>query len=296
MPKNYSSTLERYAIILNELNASEKVHISRLVDLTGSSVRNLQMDLNKRLKEPFRIETDNIGSYWIDKKYQGLYTSQELKQFSSISGISERFPEFDSNFLRQVIDLKHNDSFMIKSKRNNTTIDEDIFKAVIRAIENRQNIFFRYKNKSPNVSPYKLIYIYGYWYLCAVNNGILKTYNLYKIQNVRTNNNKFKYDESIMDLIENTDTIWMSNTKETKTIILKVEQQDVRYFMDNIIIPGETQRNEEDDGSLTVTVKSKFFDEILYIVISCIPIIKILEPEELKVKLKKRLTDYINNI
>ncbi|MGL1890592.1 MAG: WYL domain-containing protein [Spirochaetaceae bacterium] len=301
MSKNYEGVAERFAIILNELNISEKVHINRLVEVTGSDIRNIQMDLNQRLKDPFKIETDRKGNYWLDKKYQGLYTSEELKEFAKIAGISEIFPEFDSNFLRSIIDKNITNSFLIRPQYKDRIYDNHNFKLLVDAIDNRCNIYFSYitkKRKTYDVSPYKLVNMYGHWYLCGTHNGILKTYKFSKLENIHKNNNKFDFKESVLNEIEKSDTIWISNRddRQNKNIKIRTKPEFTQYFKENITIPGEINRSDEEDGSLIITLEANVSYEILSIIKCWIPRIEIVEPTELKVELKEQLTEYLNEL
>lgn len=298
MTKNYATTSERHAIILNELNLHDKVHINDLVNITGCGIRTIQLDLNQRLKEPFRIDTDGKGYYWIDIRYQGLFTSHDLKEFARITGISEIFPDFDSKFLRDIIDSRVKNSFLIKPEYKDHLHDDESFKVIINAIEDQQNIFFRYNGKTADVSPYKLVNMYGYWYLCGTNNGVIKTYKYLRMQNIRTNNNEFNYDSKVLDEIETTDTIWISNRENRKNKIVKVRTtpEFTQYFKDNITIPGETSREDQTDGSLVITLEANIGYEILSIVKSWIPGLEIIEPQDFRDELKKQLENYLGKL
>lgn len=297
MSKNYVTTSERHAMILNELNLHDKVHISTLVEKTGSGLRNIQMDLNERLKYPFGIETDGHGYYWIDKRYQGLFTTHDIREFSRIVGILEIFPDFDTHIIKDIIDGRLNNSILIKPIYKDHIHNDENFKLLVKAINDRRNIFFRYNDKTSDISPYKLLNMYGSWYLCGTHNGVLKTYKYSKVSNVRTNNNNFIFDESILREIEETDTIWMSNRddRQNKTVKLKTTPDFTQYFKDNITIPGEFQREEQDDGSIVISVEVNIGYEILSIVKYWIPRLEILEPAELREELSNQLKEYMKN-
>ncbi|MBN2618710.1 MAG: WYL domain-containing protein [Spirochaetales bacterium] len=294
MIKNYKGVAERFALILNELNNNDKISINKLVEITGSDKRNLQMDLNNRLKDPFHIDTDGKGFYWIDKKYQGLFTSLEFKHLAEIAGISELFPDFDKNFLKNIINQKYNNSFIIKSSFKDKFSDNPNFLLVLEAINTKKCIYVRYKNKTYDVVPYKLINNFGSWYLCVTHNKIIKTFKFKNVSNVRFNNSEYIVNDEIIKTIDESDSIWISNRSEHEKIIVKIQTipEFTQYYIDNIKIPGEISRKNDINGRLIIEIEVNQFYEISSIIKYWIPRLEVIEPFELKELIKNELVNY----
>ena len=295
MAKNCTGIAERYAMILNELSSSETVKRSYLQEITGESERVIQMDLNDRLKHVFHIETDNRGNYWMDKKYRGLFTINELKEYAKILGASNLFPEFNNSFLTRLIENKSTNSFIIRSPYKDTIKDSPEFVDIMNAIDDLKGLFFRYNGKSYGVLPYRLLNTYGHWYLCCTDNGVLKTFKFNKLVGVRKNTNKFVMDDLILKQIEESETVWISNSKPI-VIKLKINSDFKEYFKENVTLPGETNRTEANDGSLIVDISASVLDEIKSIVKYWIPRIEVLEPKELKEIIKQEIIEYAASI
>lgn len=287
---------ERFAIILGELSSRERVNIRDLEDLTGYDRRNLQMDLNQRLKSPFAIETDRRGNYWMDKKYQGLFSVTDIKEFSKILGASEIFPELDISFLKDLINSRTSKGFIIKSPYRDSLRENSQFSPIIKAINKSQKIKFTYKKskgvKRYLVEPYRLVNSYGSWYLFAVDKGLLKTFRLNKISGVTESFDSFIMNKDTLLDIENSDTVWLKSGNK-KTVILKVLPSFVSYFEESVLLPGEKSRNLEDDGSLIVVLEASVYEEIKSIIKYWIPRIEVIEPLELKTIIKEELTSYL---
>jgi len=297
MIKDSKGLAERYAVILNELSNKEKVNIHDLEDLTGYGIRNLQLDLNQRLKTPFRIETDKRGNYWMDKKYRGLFSVQDIEKLSKIIGIEEIFPELDGSFITDIIDSKSSKPFIFKSPYKESLKGNTQFDLIAKAISKSVKLKFTYfkgdKWKRHLVEPYRLVNNYGTWYLFAVEKDILKSFKLSKIDGASQGFDSFSMDEDIIRSIEESDTVWISKG-ESIEVKLRVAASFASYFIDNISLPGQKNCTTEDDGSLIVTVKVFYLEEIKNIIKYWIPRIIVIAPSELRDEIKKELTTYMN--
>ncbi|OQX93236.1 MAG: hypothetical protein B6I17_03595 [Tenericutes bacterium 4572_104] len=298
MPPNYDTTIERHKLIIDELNFRNKVHINHLVHITGASKRTLQLDLSNRLKYIYNIETDKIGNYWIEKSHKDLFTVEDLNLFFKNIGFENILPEFDTKLLNTIIRNDSSGISFIINKFDYQLKNKELFKYIIDAIENKSNIFLRYNNLTRDVSPYKLIYTKGFWYLHAVENSKLKTYKFNKIKGVSKNNNNFNFNELIFKKIEDSQTIWIEGSQldRKREVLIKTIPSFTEYYKNNIIIPGEISRFDEEDGSLTIKFQVDFYEEILSIIKFWIPRIYVVEPIDLKELLMKELQTYLHKI
>ncbi len=72
-------------------------------------------------------------------------------------------------------------------------------------------------------------------------------------------------DNSVLDTINSSDSIWMSNSKPI-IIKLRISNDFADYFQENIIIPGETSREWNEENSLIVNIEASVYEEIKNIV------------------------------
>lgn len=288
-------TAERFAIILDEFSKNEFVSSKRLVTLTGASIRTIQRDLNERLKTLFLIEKviDRRGFYTMNKSYRDLFTFTELKNIASLAGINELFPEFSEKFIKDLLNQKVNNTFVIKSPYKDITHDKkDEFKIISDAIDSSRLLRFTYNKNRYTVEPYQLLNTNGHWYLCCVHEGKLKTFRLSLMIKIAIGGGNFNHDHSVLDEINRSESIWMGN-KMPINIKVKVSPDFSEYFKERIILPGQQNIIENEDGSLLVDVEATFVDEIQGIIKYWIPRLQVIEPEYLKESIKKELSDYI---
>ena len=287
---------ERFGVILKELSNRERVNINELVEITGYGKRNLQMDLNGRLKDPFRIETDHRGNYWMDKKYQGLFTADDIKKFSDILGISNIFPYLDTNFLTSMIEDTMNRAVIFKSPYKESIKGNEQFDVIVKAINRNHKIRLSYKKgtdvKRHSVEPYRLVNSYGSWYLFAMEGEILKSFRFSRITAADENMGTFTINPDVLEKIESSDTLWIS-TDEAIEIKLLIDPGFAAYFTENLTIPGQVDVETQRDGSLIVNIKAYYTEEVKNIIKYWIPRIKVLEPEQLKEEIDIELKEYL---
>ncbi|QEN03327.1 WYL domain-containing protein [Thiospirochaeta perfilievii] len=292
MSENEVKLAERIANILYQLNSNTSVNVRALADEFNVSTKTIQTDLNKRLSI-FGIEDDGKGNYWMDRRYQGILTMSDLKNFAVLSGVSEIFPDIDDYFIQDILEHKFKDSFLIKSPFKESTKDKrHEFNIISEAIEKHNHIRISYNDKRYTVEPYKLFNISGLWYVCCVDEGKLKTFRLIKIFKINQLGTTFIPDNSILEIIENSDSIWMGNNEDT-TVKLRVVPEFCEYFLERIILPGQVEVIKEEDGSLTVILNVSFIDEIQALVKYWIPRLEVIEPLLLKESIDNELSLYL---
>lgn len=293
MSESSIKTAERLVYIIDHFMKHDEVYIHDLKQYTDKSIRTIQDDLNCKL--PIlgveKIEGKK-GYYRMNRKYAGLFTAQELKAFSIIAGVSEIFPQFDSFFLGSLIENKFRSSILVKSPFKGSMEGREVeFEELVRSIDKLRKVRLSYTDGVRyTVDPYKLLNIGGRWYLCAVDNedNKLKTFTFEKIQGFRELSINYEKCNSVLEIIEGSDTVWMGN-KDLIEVVLKVKESFKEFFREKITIPGLIDYEETDIGDLIVKGKLYFLDEIKGIVKYWLPNIDVLSP----IYLKDLITDEI---
>ena len=94
-----------------------------------------------------------------------------------------------------------------------------------------------------------------------------------------------------LEQIEKNDTNWFSN--ENIEVILKINNSAKEYFLRKEILPNK-KLLEQNDEYFTISTIVSYDDEILRVVKSWLPYIKIVSPQYLQTKLDNILIEYIN--
>ena len=280
----------RLAQILTKFNSGEKVTIQELAEEFNVSTRSVERDLKERLNYlPIKKENQY---YSLEESALGKLNFNDIKNFTTFSGIKSLYPSLTNQFLVEILNDKINKTFLVRNNGFEDIENKKVeFENLSNAILNQQIIEFEYKDKYKKLEPYKLINTNGIWYLNANDNEKLKTYSFSKIKNLKITNETFKQNPTLLKQIEKDEMNWLSN--DVKEVKLQVNNSAKDYFLRKKILLN-MEIIEENEEYFVVSTKIAFDDEILNIVKYWIPYIKIISPIELNEKLNEILSAYIN--
>ena len=113
----------------------------------------------------------------------GKLSFQDIKNFATLSGIKELYPELSNDFISDILNMKLNKAYLIKNQGfENISSKKDYFEQLSAAIIKNSPVNFIYSNKLRVVNPYKLINNNSIWYLLADENNQLKNFTFSKIE------------------------------------------------------------------------------------------------------------------
>lgn len=288
--KEHDTIATRLAIILTKLNSGESFSIEELVEEFGVTARTLQRDLNDRLSY---LPIKKKGNYYyLEEYYLGKLNFEDIKQFAVLSGIKELYPTLQESFLKDILDAKTHQAYLIKGHNyEDLSTKTDDFKLLESAILDKLQVKFIYSDKPRVVNPYKLLNSKGIWYLVGEEDTTLKTFGIAKITQLEATHSAFEQKEEILATIKNDDNIWFSQTHVE--VLLSVDKEVAAYFARRKILPNQTIVEETNDH-LIVSTKVAFDEDILKIVRYWIPHVKIISPLHLQEKLEESLKKYLN--
>jgi len=289
--KSHDKIATRLAVILNKLNSNIRFTIEDLVEEFNVTKRTIQRDLNERLSY-LPIKKEN-NFFYLEEYYLGKLNFDDIKTFATLSGIKELYPSLKEDFLKSILDDTISKAYLIKGHNyEDITSRENDFKALENAILNNNKISFIYSQKQRMLNPYKLLNKDGIWYLVGVENDeILKTYSFKKTSEIKLLDTYFKQQTEILDIIKNDDNVWFS--QKQIEVVLKVDKTISEYFKRRKVIANQVILKELEDGSLLVSCKVSFEEEILKIVRYWIPNVEIISPDSLKNHLENSLKEYL---
>lgn len=299
MAKNKQDSHEklanRLAMILQKLNAGEKLEIEALAHEFGVTVRTIQRDLNERFSFlPLKkIEIDGKQRIALEDFYLGKIPRHEIENFAIISGVKALYPALNNQFLRRLLDETVSQAYLVKGHHyEDLSVAHSHFPTLEQAILERNEVSFLYNGKHyTGIKPYKLLNYKGIWYLVGVDEEKIKSFSLTKITLPEKTTVKFIRDTDVLKTIEDEDSIYFSETK--REVILKVNKDIAEYFKRRDLIPNQIIEKELQDGSLLVSSRVAHDNQILSIVKYWIPNIIIISPEDLQQKLHNELKTYM---
>jgi len=279
-------------MLLIKLNSGEKVSIETLATEFNVSARTIQRDIYERFNY-MPIKKEN-GLFFLESYAIGKLNFEDIKNFATISGIKELYPNLSQNFITDLLDSKISEFALVK-----TNSYEDIstktqeYNTIGLAITEHQQLHYEYSGKKRVVNPYKLVNINAIWYLVGDEDGVLKNYAFTKISNLSLSDTHFESNKEFTSIINKNEAQWFS--QKQIQIVLEIDIKVSQYFLRRKLLPSQTFI-KQDTEKLTLSANISYDEEILKLARYWIPHIKIISPTYLQEKLKNELNLYLNKL
>lgn len=171
-----------------------------------------------------------------------------------------------------------------------------LFKDIESAVLQHEKIEMKYRGGKKDkyyLSPLRIVWSEGFWYLLAMEEGgKLRTFLVDKISGVYKLGMYFTPPPEIDGLLARSVNIWIS-AKRDMEVVMEISAEISRYFINKPYFPEEKLIEKRKDGSLLLSCKAADHREVLPVVLSWLPHIKIISPESLKKQLKAKMQEYI---
>ncbi|AFL69632.1 helix-turn-helix transcriptional regulator [Sulfurospirillum barnesii] len=281
----------RLALILQKLVAKERFTIEELCEEFNVNKRTIQRDVNERLAF-LPIKKEN-GYYFAKSFAFGDLSFKDIQAFATLSGIKSLYPALTNEFIVDLLNIKTNQAYLIKSfNHESITNQQKSFETISAWILKHQQISCTYKNKQRVLNPYKLVNINGIWYLGADEDGTFKTFTFSKITKLKFLDTNFSENPEFVELLKKNEVTWFSNN--TLEVTLQINSNVSEYFFRRALLPNQ-KIIEQNDDYLILSTKVSYEDELFSIVKYWLPHIKILQPTDLQTKFEKILEEYLSN-
>lgn len=174
------------------------------------------------------------------------------------------------------------------------------------AVFQKRVVSFDYKsNKDKNpsrrcIKPYYISYQDDFWYLDGAYEDRpmdKRRFSIYKMQNIKVEDRFFieDQDEKGIGLNAFHSKDKLSKKKEIEVILLFTEES-AAHFKRNKKFSSFKQRNEFENGSIEASIWISHPMEIIPVIQEWIPLIKIVEPDEIKSAIKENLKKCIEDL
>ena len=272
---------ERLATILMRLYAGENLSRQQLTEEFGISERTVFRDLGRLAG---LIEQDGQGKYRISAVLRQQMRQESLRRFAKLLGadglaLGEGKAGFD-----MLYDALLNETVLIKDLHYESMVPSSAqFVRLEHAIRNKQLCSFVYKGKRRLVAPYRLVNWQGFWYLAGVEQEKLKAFIVDSITELLESETRFEPDPAVIAEIEAEDGVWYSTEKQT--VIIEVAAQAAHYFERRPIFPRQQLLKKWPDGRLHLQATIGPIEQILPLLRSWLPCIKVISPAEVFIML-----------
>ncbi len=311
---------ERYVWFLDQAGRGRYPNTRKLAEhhTFEISIPQAQRDIEfmrERLNAPLEYDpvergyTLNDDSYhlpitWIKNEELLLFTiAKELLKDKDSKNILNVFQKKISSF--SDTDLEQIEKFISYKGMRLYRLKAGILNSIISAMLQSMEIEILYSNiyktdedaYTQVLSPVHLVFFSGNWYLIGKTGAKTKTYTLARIQHVKLTGNKAKNvpDDNIKKRIDDSFGIFIPGPDEKTSIIKLKFNKEMAPYIQTMILHGEQEENLLPDGSLIITFPSILSSELISEILKFRDNVVVLEPEELRVKMKECLKNMVDN-
>ena len=299
MKHDYDKALTRLTSILSKLYQGEKLKPIDLADEFGVSLRTIQRDFKERLLS-FPIYHAN-GLWQMSSNFK-LEKNLSIKDHIILEILENFSQNLGDSFHSQASDilnkLKNRQYSPIFTKLNMEDISDQFESMIIyeEAILSKHPIEIKYTTLSKEdivtINPIKIVNFEGLWYLVATDvNNKLKSYYIKNITLLKTLNTSFEIPKEVENILNNAISIWFGDDKPFE-VIMEIDHHVAKYFKQKPI--SATQKVlKETDEKLSISVMATNDFEIIPIVKSWIPFIKVISPSRIHHKVQEEAKRFL---
>ncbi|CAA6814700.1 MAG: Transcriptional regulator [uncultured Campylobacterales bacterium] len=293
------SRLYRILSIISELELGKKLSTKELSNKYKIDIRTIQRDFKEYILELRPEIQKQNNKYFLNSKTK---SSKENIIISIFQNIADNIGgEFSKNANELFSKLKDDENILYTQINIENISDKlDITKEIQNAIKNKTTIKCEYSINNSSykatINPLKLANYSGYWYLIAIDNKdkVLKKYYFNEIQKVSLTNKIFTYEKNLDKILANAISIWFE-PKEPYEVQLLVSATISKYFQRQALSPTQRIMKEYKDKSIEISIDITNDMEIIPIIKSYIPHIKVIVPQRIKDKIQKDIEKYMSN-
>jgi predicted DNA-binding transcriptional regulator YafY len=299
--RDHDKTAMRLTQILVKLNQGEALDLRQLAEEFAVSLRTIQRDLLDRFT--FLPLEKTTRGYRLDPTYLGKFKLRDMERFAILAGVSKLYPALTGDFLRDLLNHRLQDALLVKGPHfEDLTGKEHDFALLQQAIQGRYPITYSYSKPEgvktyTRAKPYKLVNHDGIWYLAAKDGGTLKAFTFSKMDRLQVHDaadERFAPDAAVEQTLASEDDIWLNPQKIAVT--LRIAPAIASYFNRRKLVANQVVVETLADGGLIVSSKVAHANQILPIVRSWIPHIRILSPEGLQAEMERELRGYLDAV
>ena len=303
---NFNIRINRLSQILELLNKGYELSTPNLVERFGVTKKIIQTDFKDYIL-PLFVD-DKIYYDYSSKTYKAknnfltktLFSADELSIIAILKNKSkDKYSDDDLSPKVDSLFLKFEDELTNKLYQTSSIEKIDNFKNEIiqikNAVETKSIIKCFYNDKNREIYPLKILNLEGFWYLIVyepIDNKI-KTFHLNTIKNIEVLNTHFSFDEEKINSFDNAISAYYKPNNAPILVQLFMDKEVSRYFMRKPLNKSQRVLKIYDDESCDIELTITEYMEIIPTIQRYIPHIGVIEPEELKTRVKENIDLYL---
>ena len=306
MKMDFSIRINRLSAILELLNKGYDLSTPNLVERLGVSKKIIQSDFKDYIL-PLFVD-DKIFYDYSSKTYKAknnfltktLFSSDELAIIAILKNKSkDKYSDEDLSLKVDSLFLKFEEELTNKLYQTSSVEKIDNFKNEIiqikNAIESKSIIKCLYNKKDREIYPLKILNLEGFWYLIIYepSDNKIKTFHLNTIKNIEVLHCNFRFDEEKINSFDNAISAYYKPENESILVQLFLDKEVSRYFMRKPLNKSQRVLKIYDDESCDVELTITDYMEIIPTIQRYIPFIGVIEPQELKDRVKMNIDLYV---
>ncbi|QEZ88361.1 transcriptional regulator, YafY family [Aliarcobacter cibarius] len=287
MQHDYDKILTRLTVILSRLYQAEQLKPSDLAKEFNVSERTIQRDFKDRLMN-FPIYYEN--KHWKmqkDFKIEKNISVEDAITLDILENLSinlgDKFHSKASTILNKLKNRLYSPIFTKLNMEDISNEYESMISfedAITQKYQIEVKYISRYKEEVIVINPIKIVNFEGLWYLIATDsNNILKSYYIKNITLLNKLDTKFEISKKVESILNNAISVWFTED-EPFEVILEIDNYVAKYFKSKPISNTQKILNE-DEQKLTISVMATNDMEIIPIVKSWMPFIKVISPSRI---------------
>lgn len=293
--------ISRLMFILNEFDKGEVV-LSKVAGDLLVTVRTVQRDIKVLESAGFPIANPCKGNYCFVEGYslrKLQLSSREAALLALLSGIAGSlgggFRDTYITLRNRILQNVQENPFYIKLPKGQAFLNDANSKTLERAIKRREKLKIVYEHSKlsgRDISPLKIAWFDGFWYLLALGKGdtILKL-RLDKIRRLTPTGILFLRPQKIEKILEESSSVWFEHNRD-KRVELLVSPEAAPYFEKKEYFPKQKILTKSAEKGLVLECFTGKYEEILPTVLAWLPHIVVVNPAELKELVIQKLDAY----
>lgn len=204
---SHDSLAVRLTLIISRLLMGESLSISALATEFNVSTRTLRRDFNQRL---IYLDIEHRdGVYRLAQSLPGHRTDADIIHFARVTHMAQFFPGLDRKLLSILLDKNEGSPYVVyhAPPKNMPTLFGGFYR-ITQAIMDSVTVSLNVQGiQYHHLSPYRLIYYEGDWYLIGEYNLNIQVLLLFHITDVTLNKKHFYKKLTITELTEDVEFI-----------------------------------------------------------------------------------------
>ena len=303
---NFNIRINRLSQILELLNKGYELSTPNLVERFGVTKKIIQTDfkdyilplfVDDKIYYDYSSKTHKAKNNFLTKT---LFSADELSIIAILKNKSkDKYSDDDLSPKVDSLFLKFEDELTNKLYQTSSIEKIDNFKNEIiqikNAVETKSIIKCFYNDKNREIYPLKILNLEGFWYLIIfepIDNKI-KTFHLNTIKNIEVLNTHFSFDEEKINSFDNAISAYYKPNNAPILVQLFMDKEVSRYFQRKPLNKSQRVLKIYDDESCDIELTITEYMEIIPTIQRYIPHIGVIEPQELKDRVKENIDLYL---